>query len=74
MEVQTGNRSIILFNHYLDVGCWCVVKATIRPLYPQERHGAHNTRTGGWVGLAADVDGCGKFRPNRSWNPETSSP
>jgi len=72
MEAQTGSRSIILLILYLDVGYWRVVKATIWPLYPRERPGTHNT--GGWVGIAAGLDRCGKFRPNRSWNPEPYSP
>jgi hypothetical protein len=32
-----------------------VVNATLRPLYPQEKPGAHCT--GGWVGPTAGLDG-----------------
>ena len=35
-----------------------VINTTPRPLYPQERHGTYFT--GGWVGLRASLDGCGK--------------
>jgi hypothetical protein len=37
-----------------------MVNATPRPLYPRERPGAHCT--GGWVGIRAGLDGCGKSR------------
>ena len=39
---------------------WVVI-ATPRPLYPRVRHGAHCT--GGWVGLRAGLDRCGKISP-----------
>jgi hypothetical protein len=29
---------------------------------------------GGWVGLRAGLDGCGKSRPHRNSNPGPSSP
>jgi hypothetical protein len=35
-----------------------VVNATLRPLYPLQRPGKHCI--GGWVGLGAGLDGCGK--------------
>jgi hypothetical protein len=37
-----------------------VVNATLRPLYPRERPGTHCI--GGWVGLTAGLDSCGKTR------------
>ena len=40
-----------------------VVNATPRPLYPQERPDTH--RMGGWVGLRAGLEECGKSRPQR---------
>ena len=30
--------------------------------------------TGGWVGLTAGLDGCGKSLLHRDWTPVTSSP
>ena len=38
-----------------------VVKATPRPLYPREWRGNHCI--GGWVGLRAGMDECGKISP-----------
>jgi len=38
-----------------------VVNAKPRPLYPRERSGTHCI--GGWVGLRAGLDRCGKSRP-----------
>ena len=52
-------------------GGW-VVNTTPRPLYPQERPGTHCT--GGWVGLRAGLDGCGKSRLHRDSIPGRSSP
>jgi hypothetical protein len=48
---------------------WCgwVFKATPRPLYPWER-------PGGWVGLKAGLDRCGKSRPHRDSIPRTVQP
>ena len=40
--------------------------------YPQERPGTHCT--GGWVGLRAGLDRCGKSRPRRDQIPGPSSP
>ena len=48
------------------------VSATSRPLYPRERPGTHCT--GGWVGLRAGLDGCGKSRSHRDPIPGPSSP
>jgi len=39
---------------------WVVI-VTPRPLYPQERPGAHCI--GGWVGPRAGLGGCGNSRP-----------
>ena len=48
--------------YFLDLGArWWVVSTTPRPLYPRERPGTHCT--GGWVGLRAGLEGCGKSRP-----------
>ena len=49
-----------------------VVKATSRPPYPLERPGTQCT--GGWVGPTAGVDGCGKSRPQREFDPRTDQP
>jgi len=40
-----------------------VVNAKPRPLYPWKRPGTHCI--GGWVGLTASLDRCGKSRPHR---------
>ena len=39
---------------------------------PSKRAGTHCT--GGWVGLRAGLDGCGKYRPHRDSIPAPSSP
>jgi len=44
-----------------------VVTPTPRPLYPRERPGTHCT--GGWVGLRAGLDRCGKSRLHRDSIP-----
>jgi len=49
-----------------------VVNVTTRPLYSRERVGTHCI--GGWVGLRAGLDGCGKSRPHRDSIPGPSSP
>jgi len=49
-----------------------VVNATPRPLYPRERPGTHCT--GGWVGIRAGLDGCGKFLPHRDAISGPSNP
>ena len=49
-----------------------VVNATLRPLYPRERPGAHCI--GGWVGLRVGLDGCGKSRLHWDSIPELPSP
>ena len=49
-----------------------VVNATPRPLYPRERPGTQCT--GGWVGLRADLDGCGKSRLPPGFDPRTAQP
>ena len=47
----------------------CVVNATPRPLYPREGNPVTNHCIGGWVGRRAGLDGCGKCRHHRLWNP-----
>jgi hypothetical protein len=49
-----------------------VVNATTRPLYPRERPDTHCT--GGWVGLRAVLDRCGKFRLPPGFDPQTVQP
>jgi len=49
-----------------------VVNAPPRPLYPWERPGTHCI--GGWVGLRAGLDRCGKCRLHRDLIPGPSSP
>jgi hypothetical protein len=44
------------------------VNATPWPLFPQERPGTHCI--GGWVGLRAGLDRCGKFRPPQGFDPD----
>jgi len=48
-----------------------VINAALRPLYPRERPGLHCI--GGWVGLGAGLDGCGKSPPP-GFNPRTVQP
>ena len=48
-----------------------VVNATPRPLDPRERPGTRCT--GGWVGVGAGLDGCGKSRPHRDSIPGPTS-
>ena len=54
--------------HWLRADCSWVVNATLQPLYPRERPGAHCIR--GWVGFRAGLDGCGKYRPNGILSPD----
>ena len=51
---------------------WCVVNATLRPLYPRGTPGTHCI--GGWVGPRAGLDGCGKSRPPPGFDPLTVQP
>ena len=53
-------------------GCGQVVNDTPRPLYPQERPGAHCIE--GWVGPRAGVDRCGKSCPQLRFDPRTVQP
>jgi hypothetical protein len=48
------------------------INATIRPLYPRERHGIYST--GSCMGSRACLDRCGKSRPHRESIPGPSSP
>ena len=48
------------------------VQRHAQSLYPRERPGTHFI--GGWVGLTAGLDGCGKPRPQRDSIPGQSSP
>jgi hypothetical protein len=59
-EKARKNISHAFFN--LGAGWGWVVNVTPRPLYPRERPGNHCR--GGWVGLRAGLDGCGKYRPH----------
>ena len=49
-----------------------VVNATPRPLYPRERPGTHCT--GGWEGLRAYLDRCGKSLHPPGFDPRTVQP
>jgi hypothetical protein len=49
-----------------------VVNATARSLYARERRGTNCI--GGWVGLRAGLDGCGKSRPPPGFDPRTIQP
>jgi hypothetical protein len=46
-----------------------VVNTAPRPLYPREKAGPHCI--GGWVDPRAGLDGCGKSRPHRGFDPRT---
>ena len=48
------------------------VNATPRPLYPRERPDTHCI--GGWVGPRDGLDGYGKSRPHRGFDPRTDQP
>jgi hypothetical protein len=50
---------------------WVLI-ATPRPLYPLEKADSHCI--GGWVGLRAGLDGCGKSRSHRDSILQPSSP
>jgi len=49
-----------------------VVNATPRPLYPRERLDTHCI--GGWAGLKAGLDVCGKYRSPPGFDPRTAQP
>jgi hypothetical protein len=49
-----------------------MVCTMLRPPYPPERPSTHCT--GGWVGLSADLDGCGKSLPPPGFDPQTVQP
>ena len=49
-----------------------VVNATPRPLYPRESPGTRCI--GGWLGLRAGLEGCGKYRPPPRFDPRTVQP
>jgi hypothetical protein len=42
------------------------------PLTPEKRPGTHHI--GGCVGPRAGLDGCGKFRPQPGFDPQTVQP
>jgi hypothetical protein len=54
----------------LDEGGW--IASRPGRLYPRERAGTHCT--GGWVGLRAGMDRCGKSRPPQGFDPRTFQP
>jgi hypothetical protein len=68
------NRGIALFFSMdlgtVDGGGWS--RTRLGRLYPRERPGTDCT--GGWVGLGAGLDRCGKSRPHRNSIPGLSSP
>ena len=66
------SRGIVLPFPDLGAQMGWEVSTTLRSLYPRERPGTHCT--GGWVGLRAGLDGCGKSRPHRDSIPGPSSP
>jgi hypothetical protein len=49
-----------------------VVNATPEPLCHRKRPGTYCI--GGWVGLRAGLDGCGKSRPPPGFDPRTVQP
>ena len=49
-----------------------VINATPRSLYPREKPGTHCI--GGWEGLSAGMDRCGKSRPPPGFDPRTDQP
>ena len=72
MQAQRVSRSIALSFFNLCAKWGWVVNATPQLLYPQERAGTY--RIGGWVGLRAGLDSCGKYHPHRDLIPGPSSP
>jgi hypothetical protein len=67
------SRGIALLSSvYLDTRWGWVVSATPRPPCFRERPGTHFT--GGWVGLGAGLDRCGKPRLHRDSIPGPSNP
>jgi hypothetical protein len=60
-KAQSGSRGIALL--FVE---W-VVSATLRPLYPQGKHGT--LCIGVWVGPRSGLVGCGKPRPHRDSIP-----
>jgi hypothetical protein len=65
-----SRRIALLLSVYLGTRWVWVVSTTPRPLVPRERPRTH--RTGGWVGLGAGLDRCGKPRPHRNSIPGPS--
>jgi hypothetical protein len=67
-----GSRGIALL--FLDHGTGRSEGSASGPaaLYPQERPGTHCT--GGWVGLGAGLDRCGKSRLPPGFHPRTVQP
>jgi hypothetical protein len=49
-----------------------VVYATLQPLYPRERPGTQFI--GGWLGIRASLDRCGKSRPPPGFDPQMVQP
>ena len=76
-QLQLINTYYYYYYYYyffLNLGAkavW-VVSATPRPLYPRERPGTHCI--GGWVGLRAGLDRCGKSHPQPGFDPRTVQP
>jgi len=61
LEDPVGGVEVWLYSFFNLGARWWVVSGTPRPLYPRERPGTHCR--GGWVGLRAGLDGCGKCVP-----------
>jgi hypothetical protein len=64
LESPDGGRGIALYSLDLGATRGRVVSTTPRLLYPRERPGT--SCTGGWVGLRAGLDVCGKSRSYRN--------
>ena len=70
-KAQRGSRCIaLLFNLGARWGGWS--KPRPGRFTPRERPGTHCI--GGWVGLRAVLDGCGKSRPPPEFDPRTVQP
>ena len=63
---MSGGIAQLFLNPELEGGVW----SASHPgrLYPRERPGSHCT--GGWVGLGAGLDRCGKSRPTGIRSPD----
>jgi hypothetical protein len=72
-QVLVGGAEVQLYSFFNLCAKWgWVVNATPRQLYPRERPGTHCI--GGWVGLRAALDKCGKISPPPGVEPRTVQP